>query len=96
MVAEATRRIARVSPLVAALQNITKDDFLSKLPVANAKAAKKMYEQMFNHEQEAKDVLGGDRAHLSLGKDAFADVCNTARKELMLCEGLLATFRKHT
>ena len=94
--AEATKRLARASPLVAALQKITKDEFLKKLPSANAKAAHKMCENIVTCEAEARDILSGDSEALSLDNNGFAEACALAKKELMLCEGLLATFRKHS
>ena len=93
---ESTKRIVRTSPLLAALQRITNDELLHKLPPANVKMLKKMEQQMQTCDEEAKGVLGGSSNCFSCDKEAFEETCALARKELSMCHGLLETIRKHS
>jgi hypothetical protein len=92
---EATKTLARASPLVASLQKVLNDDLVANFPAANSKSAKKLFETLTAYEAEARDVLSGARTSMTFEQKTFDACCMTGKKELLLMEGLLTTFRKH-
>ena len=92
---EATRVVAKTSPLVASLKSVTTDELVALLPPASLKSAKKAEKELAVYEAEAKEVLSGVRGKVNFAMEKLDERCSVAKKEHALLEQLLSTLRKH-